>query len=172
MDIMTAILGRRSIRKYTEECASEEQIKALLKAAMSAPTAKHAREMRYIVVDDRATLDKVALLCPNAGMAAKAKLGILICADLSAEIVAGYWPQDCAAAMENLLLAAHGLGLGAVWTGIYPIAERVKIYKEIFELPENVMPQGFAVIGHPVEEKEPNNRYEEEFVFRNTWGSK
>ena len=170
MDVLDAIFGRRSIRSYTDEAVSEDDVKLLLKAAMAAPTARASREMRYIVVDDRALLDRIAELCHNAGMAGKAPLGILVCADHAAEIAPGYWQQDCAAAIENMLLAAHGIGLGAVWTGSYPREERVKIYAELFKTPENVTPLGFVVIGHPSKAKEPIDRYESEYVFRNTWG--
>jgi nitroreductase len=102
-------------------------------------------------------------------MAAKAPLGILVCGDLSLEKFKGFWVQDCAAAVQNMLLAAHGLGLGAVWTGIHPLGEREDRFRAQFELPEHVIPFALVVIGHPAQASEAKNRYKKDRVHYETW---
>ena len=169
MDIFTAIHSRRSIRKFTEPPVDADTVKRLLAAAMAAPSAGNAQPWRFVVVDDRAMLDKVPSYSQYAGMAAQAPLGILVCADLSAEKYPGYWVQDCSAAIQNLLLAVQGLGLGAVWTGIYPMEDRVAAFRREFSLPEQVMPLGFIVIGHPAQELKPQDRYDESKIHHNGW---
>jgi nitroreductase len=124
MDAIEAILGRRSIRSYTDKPVAKETVQQLLEAAMAAPSAGNQQPWHFVVVDDRALLEKITTVHPYAQMAKSAQLGILVCGDLSLEMHQGYWVQDCAAATENLLVAAHALGLGAVWTGVHPRSER------------------------------------------------
>ncbi|WP_319763372.1 nitroreductase family protein [Maridesulfovibrio sp.] len=169
MDVLEAIHSRRSIRKYEDKPVSEETIKELLGAAMMAPSAGNAQPWQFIVVDDREKLDAIPAINQYAAMVKNAPLGILVCGDLSLEKYAGYWVQDCSAAIQNLLLAVHAKGLGAVWTGIHPIKERVEGYTKLFNLPEQVIPLGFMVIGHPAQESKKKDRYKEERVHRNSW---
>ena len=116
MDTLTAIHTRRSIRKYTDQPVTPEQVRTLLAAAMAAPSAGNQQPWQFVVVTDKDLLAQVGLLHPHVHMAPKAPLGILVCGDTRAEKYAGYWVVDCSAAVQNLLLAAHDLGLGAVWT--------------------------------------------------------
>jgi nitroreductase len=102
-------------------------------------------------------------------MTRQAQVGILVCGDLSREVYKGYWPQDCAAAVENLLVAANALGLGAVWCGVYPIEERVAGFRAKFNLPDKIVPMAWIAIGWPAESKEPSNRYDPKRVHRNNW---
>jgi len=169
MDAIATILGRRSIRSFTEEAVADEQIRTMLTAAMSAPSAGNSRVWRFVVVTDRDILKQAAVINPYAAMAARAPLGIMVCADTKAERFPGYWQQDCAASMQNLLLAAHALGLGAVWTGVYPMQDRVKAFAALLSLPEGVIPMGFAVIGHPAQALPPHDEYVESFVHANRW---
>ncbi|WP_432738705.1 nitroreductase family protein [Maridesulfovibrio sp. FT414] len=169
MDLFEAIYSRRSIRKYEDKPVSEELVKELLGAAMMAPSAGNAQPWQFIVVDDREKLDAVPAINQYAAMVKSAPLGILVCGDLSLEKYPGYWVQDCSAAIQNLLLAIHAKGLGAVWTGIHPIEERVAGFKKLFNLPESVMPLGFIVLGWPAQESKKKDRYNEERVHRNSW---
>ncbi|ACS81808.1 nitroreductase family protein [Maridesulfovibrio salexigens] len=169
MDVFEAIHSRRSIRKFEDKAVSEEDIKDILGAAMMAPSAGNAQPWQFVVVDDREKLNAVPDINEYAAMAKNAPLGILVCGDLSLEKYAGYWVQDCSAAIQNLLLATHAKGLGAVWTGIHPIEERVEGFKKLFNLPEQVIPLGFMVIGHPKQEPKRKDRYKEERVHRNSW---
>lgn len=172
MDVFEAIHNRRSIRKYTDAPVTEEQIRKILSAGMTAPSAGNAQPWQFIVVDDKDVLAKVPEHNPYAKMAAQAPVGILVCGDLSLEKYEGYWTQDCSAAIQNMLLAVHGLDLGAVWTGIYPVEERVAGFKGLFNLPDNVIPLGFLVIGHPDQPSAHKDRYKEERVHKNTWSGK
>ncbi len=169
MELLEAIHTRRSIRQYKDQPIPEEMVRAVLEAAMMAPSAGNVQPWQFIVVDDREKMDQVKDVHPYVGMAQQAPLGILVCGDLRLEKFAGFWVQDCSAAMQNLLLAAHDQGLGAVWTGVHPVEERVIRFRAIFNLPEPVVPLGFAVIGWPVKPGKSKTRYKPERVHRNCW---
>ena len=102
-------------------------------------------------------------------MAEDAPMAILICGDLDLELSSGYWPVDCAAAAENMLLAAHALGLGACWTGIHPRENRIAGFRALFDLPENVVPHCMIVLGYPAEQPTAQDRYKADRVHRNQW---
>ncbi|MCG8689094.1 MAG: nitroreductase family protein [Desulfobacterales bacterium] len=169
MDVFEAIHTRRSIRKYQDKEISEPVVKDILAAAMMAPSAGDARTWQFVIVTDQDKKDQVKTVHPYVGMITKAPMGILICGDLSKEKFEGLWPQDCSAAMQNLLLAAHGKGLGAVWTGIYPLEDRIAKFKSIFELPDHVIPFGLAVMGWPAQKVPSKERYTKECVHYNKW---
>lgn len=170
MDAMVAMLTRRSIRKYRQEPVSDELVRDLLKAAMAAPSAGNAQPWRFVVVRDRELLAAVPSFHPYARMVPDAPLAILVCADTSVEKHVGFWAQDCAAATQNLLLAAHAHRLGAVWTGIYPYQERVDACRALFKLPEHIMPLALTPIGWPAENQPLRDNYLQEHVFLDAWG--
>lgn len=159
MDAMEAILTRRSIRKYTAQPVSDELIKELLQAAMAAPSANNQQDWYFVVVRGRQMLDEVGKVHPYAPVQA-APLAILVCGDLQREKSKGFWAQDCAAATQNLLLAAHARGLGAVWCGCYPREERAAGLRKVLALPEHIMPLALVVIGYPAETKARQDRYD------------
>lgn len=141
----------------------------MLAAAMSAPSARDARPWQFIVVVDRRILREVARINPNAAMAAEAPLGILVCGDLDLEKSPGYWVVDCAAATQNMLLAAHGLGLGAVWTGVYPRQERIDGLRQLLHVPEGVIPHSLVLAGYPAQHRSSDDRYRADRVHRDGW---
>jgi len=169
MDTLTAIHTRRSIRKYEDRPVPDDLVRQVLAAAMMAPSARNAQPWHFIVIDDPQVLAKASRINPHAYMAADAPMAILLCGDLDLELSSGYWPVDCAAAAENLLLAAHALGLGAVWTGIHPREERIEGFRSLFDLPDNVMPHCMIVLGYPAEEATSEDRYRTDRVRRNEW---
>jgi nitroreductase len=169
MDVFEAIHGRRSVRKFTNAPVSEADVGRVLRAAMVAPSAGNQQPWQFVVVRDRETLKKIKEINPYAPMAEQAPLGILVCGDLRLEKHPGFWAQDCSAAAQNLLLAVHGLGLGGVWTGIYPLEERVKGFGELFGLPEPVVPLAFVLIGHPDQKSDPADRYRPDRVHAERW---
>lgn len=169
MDTLAAIHTRRSIRKFTAAPVSEDTVQQLLAAAMAAPSAGNQQPWQYVVMTDKALLAKIPAINIYAAMAGRAPLGILVCGDTCLEKYAGYWVIDCAAAVQNLLLAAHALGLGAVWTGVYPTMDRVEAFRSLCAVPEGVIPHSFIVLGHPAEEKKTEDRYKPERVHRNTF---
>ncbi len=169
MDAIEAIKTRRSVRSFTEEPVDEATVKLLLEAAMDAPSAHHEEPWHLVVVTDRAMLDKIAAANHYAAMAARAPLAIVVCGDSKLDAGPGFWPQDCAAATQNLLLAAHALGLGAVWTGAYPHDEIVAKYRALFDLPAGVYPLSLVVIGHTTVRCEEKPRFRGDRVHRNVW---
>jgi len=166
---MKEIFERRSIRKYTGKEVSDESIKELLKAAMSAPSAGNQQPWDFIVVKDRAVLNEIPKVHQYAQMLKEAPVAIVVCGVLEREKHAGYWMQDCAAAIENILIEAQFLGLGAVWLGVYPREDRVIGLTKLLEIPENVIPIAVISIGYPAESKEASQRYDEKKIHRDKW---
>jgi nitroreductase len=170
MDAMDALFSRRSIRKYTGETITEEVLREILEAAMSAPSAGNQQSWHFIIIDDRKILNEVPAFHPYSLMLREAPVAILVCGDLQLEKHTGYWVQDCAAATENLLLAVHAKGLGAVWLGIYPREERVAGLRKLLAIPDHVIPFALIPIGHPAESKPPRpDRYNAVKIHHNHW---
>jgi nitroreductase len=170
MDILEAIQTRRSIRVFTDQPVSPDLVRQILQAAMMAPSAGNAQPWQFLVVDDRSILDHIPTIHPYAAMSRQAQVGILVCGDLSREKYPGFWVQDCAAAIQNMLLAAHGLGLGAVWTGIYPDADREGRFREFFRLPASIIPLAFIPIGYPGQHPSSRDRFDPDRIHSNAWG--
>lgn len=167
MDALFAIYTRRSIRQYDSGKVEEEQIRNLLKAGMSAPSAGNSRPWHFVVIDDQDKLAQIPAIHPHAQMAAQAALAILVCAEPGLEKYPGYWPQDCAAATQNILLAANAQGLGAVWCGVYPGITDDSKFRKLFALPDSVIPMSLVVIGRKTSELKDPERYFEDRVHRN-----
>ena len=167
------ILGRRSIRVYRPGEIDEPTIQALLEAAMAAPSAVARDPWRFVVIRSRATLTAMTQILPNGQMLATAALGIVVCGELDAahDRQLSYLLQDCAASVENLLLAAHGLGLGACWLGIHPREARVQKIASLLGIPAGVIPVAAIALGWPGETKEPRTRFNAALVHRERWGS-
>jgi len=169
MDIIEAILSRRSIRKYKKENVSEDIIKNLLKAAMSAPSAGNEQPWHFIIINDPNILCEIPTFHKHAEMLKETSLGILVCCDKNLEKHEGMWIQDCSAATENILLAVQEYGLGAVWLGVYPRSERVKGLCKLLKIPANVIPFSLVSIGYPAEQKPRIDRYNESRIHYNKW---
>jgi nitroreductase len=169
METLEAILTRRSVRSFTDQPVAAELVTELLRAAMQAPSAGNQQPWQLVVLDDRATLEHAAAAHPYAPMAAHAPVAVVVCGDTRLERHTGYWVQDCSAAVQNLLLAAHARGLGAVWTGIYPRTERVQAFQDLLRIPAEVIPLAMVVLGYPAHLAEPADRFLPERVHRNSW---
>jgi nitroreductase len=169
MDLQDAIFTRRSIRKYSGEQVSQAEIQTILKAAMYAPSANNQQPWHFLVIDDVGIMDQIIQIHPYAGMLSGACFAVLICGDESLELSKGYWAVDCAAATQNLLLAAHGIGLGAVWLGVHPREERKSDIKKLFNLPDHIQPFAIISIGKPGEEKPVPERFKPERIHWNEW---
>ena len=165
------IFNRKSVRSFTSEPVSEEHIEAMLKAAMAAPTAVNYQPWRFIVVTDRAQLDAMAEVLPYAKMLKQAPLAIVVCGETTwfEGRENPYRQQDCSAATENLLLAAEALGLGAVWTGVYPNMDLAKPLSEFFGLPKTVQPMCAIPIGHHDGTTKPRDKWKPENVHYGRW---
>lgn len=156
------IFQRRSIRRYTEEPITRDQVETILKAAMAAPSASNKQPWHFIVVTKQETRERLAEIMPYGKMLPDAKAALCVCGDLDKaypDPAMNFWVQDCAAATQNAMLAATGLGLGSVWLGVYPNPERVKNVSSILSLPEKIVPMSLIAIGHPAEQKEPRTQY-------------
>lgn len=173
--IVENIMTRTSIRAYTEEAIGADTVETLLRAGMAAPTAVNKQPWHFVVLTDRDKLSGLATANPNARMAENAPLAIVVCGNLEKALEGSardYWIQDCSAATENILLAAHGLGLGAVWTGLYPIVDRVNAVSQLLKLPMHIVPLGAIVIGHPAESPQPKDKWNTENISYNEFGAK
>jgi nitroreductase len=170
MDVMEAIFSRRSVRKYLSGAVSDEAIELLLRAAMAAPSAGNEQPWHFIVIRDRGILGKVPSFHPYSRMIEEVSVAILVCGDLDKEKYEGCWMIDCAAATENLLLAAQAQGLGAVWLGIYPETERIRGMRSLVGLPENVIPLCIVPLGVPGERKGAVDRFDPGRVRYDRWG--
>jgi len=169
METMDAIFTRRSIRKYLPEPVSRDMIDNILKAGMSAPSAGDEQPWHFIIIDRRDLLEKISEMHHYAKMLKDAPAALLICADQNVPKFKDFWVQDCSAASENMLLAAHDLGLGAVWIGVYPAEKLVTGIRELFKIPEHVTPFSAIAIGYPAEEKPGRSRYETSRIHDNSW---
>lgn len=166
---MENILSRRSIRKFTDQEVTEEQIISLLKAAMSAPSAGNRQPWEFIIIKNRETLDKIPEFHKYTKMLSMAKLAIVVCGNTTKSFERGFWVQDCAAATQNILLAAHSMGLGGVWCGVYPSEELYPQMQDLLELPKEIMPVSLIAIGYPDETKSPSERYDEDKIHYEKW---
>jgi len=169
MELLEGIFTRRSIRKYTNQEITSEQIELILKAGMYSPSASNQQPWHFIVINDRLILNHIKEVHPYAKMLGQAQLAILVCGDVNLELSKDYWVVDCSAATQNMLLAAHGIGLGAVWLGIHPRVERKNEIRKIFNLPENIQPASLISIGYPDENKEMPKRFKPERIHYNAW---
>jgi len=168
--VMATIADRTSIRKFdpTREVTAEAE-EQLLRAAMCAPSAMNKQPWHFIVVRDEAKLKALAEALPYSRVGEGARLAIVVCGDLDnglPERAKEYWIQDCSAATENLLLAAKGLGLGAVWTGVYPGEDRVASVRQILSIPEGFMPLNVIPVGYPAENPPPKDKWNPEKIHR------
>ena len=169
MDALDAILSRRSIRTYTAEPVSDQHIENLLRAGMAAPSAGNQQVWEFVIVDERRLLDAIPTVHPYAQMCAQAPLCIIVCADPSREKYAGFWVQDCSAATQNILVAAHALGLGAVWLGIAAGGDRAQQLADLLQLPDGIEPLAMIALGHPAETVEPEDRFDPLKTHHNGW---
>ncbi|CCQ92806.1 putative NADH dehydrogenase/NAD(P)H nitroreductase [[Clostridium] ultunense Esp] len=169
MNVLEAIMTRRSIRKFTGEPISEEDLKTILKAGFQAPSAHNFQPREYVVVRDQEKIQKITEFHKYAKMLPKAGCGIIVCGDREKQPEIGFLVEDCSASIQNMLLAAHGLGLGAVWCGLYSVEKLTKAMAEVLELPEHIIPIGMVVVGVKDEEKDSVDRYDESKIHYDRW---
>lgn len=167
-DIMT----RTSVRAYSDRAVGEETIDTLLRAAMAAPTAGNKQPWRFVVVNDKTILQKISEDFNTMTMAKDAQLAVIMCGEPAATFPGegeGYWIQDVSAATENLLLAAHAMGLGAVWCGIYPLSESVAQFSKMLNIPSGIIPMACVCIGYPAGETTPKDKWHPEYIRYDSW---
>ena len=179
---LDVIMTRTSIRKFTGETVSREQLETILKAGMAAPTAMNGQPWRFVVVTDKEKISSVFGKGPRSGMFANAGAVIVVCGESTSmrkpfgqpdapatEQPNMFWYEDCSAAAENILLAAHALGLGAVWTAGYPGMERVAPIAAALGIPEKIIPLCVIPVGVPAESPAPKDKWKPEYIHWNQW---
>lgn len=169
MELLEGIFKRRSIRKYTGQPVGKDVVDDLLKAGMYAPSACNKRPWHFVVISDQKIFDEIIAIHPHARMQKGADCAILVCADEIQAHDKGYWPVDCGAATQNILLAALAKGLGACWIGIYPRAERVAGVKRLLNLPEHIHAYSLISLGYPAETPNQPDRYDASKVHYEKW---
>jgi nitroreductase len=169
MDFLEFIHTRRSVRKYQDTEVPMETIKEIIAAGTSAPSAGNQQPWHFIIITEKKLLIRIPDIHPHAKMAEDAPVAVLVCADPSLEKHKGYWVQDCAACTQNILLAVHAKGLGAVWTGVYPREERMENFRKLLKIPDNIIPFALVPMGYSVQEPSKADRYKEERVHHNKW---
>ena len=165
------ISKRRSIRSYTGQMLAGEHFDTLLRAAMSAPSARCCDPWEFITVCDRETIDALAPLLPNSPFLPQCGGVIVVCGDIKKAYLESlsYLLQDCSAAIENILLAAPALGLGGCWLGVHPREERISALREFFHLPENIIPVGCCALGFPAAEVPACSRFDAAKIHNKRW---
>lgn len=169
MEVLKAITTRRSIRKFTGQPISEEELRIVINSGFCAPSAHNKQPSHFVIIRDKDTLENVSKVHPYAKMLPQAGCGIIVCGDKEKEGMLGFLIEDCSAAIQNMLLAAHGLGLGGVWCGLYPVTQLTKPVAKLINLPSTIVPVGMVVIGHKAEEKESIDRYDDSKVHIEQW---
>jgi len=154
MNALEAIMSRTSVRKFKDIPVSDENIRCILKAGMSGPSCVNARDWSFVVVKNKALLNKMADANGKPALPLRgAAFGVLVCGDLNRAFSPApeYWVIDCSIAAQNMILAAHELGIGSVWLGTWPQMERVEAQGKLFSLPENQIPHSLIAFGYPDE---------------------
>ena len=167
-EALNCIMTRTSIRQYQDRPVEQEKVEQLLRAAMAAPTAVNKQPWHFYVLNTKEAINRLADASQRGGdMVRSAALVVVVCGNMDKALegkAREYWIQDTSAATENLLLAAHALGLGAVWTGVYPMKERVEMTTKVLNLPENLVPLCTILIGYPAESPTPKDKWKPENV--------
>lgn len=164
---LSAIYNRKSVRSFIKDRpVSDEDVQALIKAGMSAPSGKDTRPWEFVIINDRAILDKMAEELPTTKMLSQAPMAIVVCGDT---IRSSYWYLDCSAATENILLAAEAMELGGVWTAAYPYRDRMATVIKHTNMPAQVLPLAVIPIGYPMGNHSVKDKYDEKKIHMNKW---
>lgn len=169
--VIQNIMTRTSIRQFTDQPVSKDTLDLIVKAGMAAPSAMNKQPWAFVVVTERSMLDSLNSVHPYANLKT-ATAAIIVCGDLQKTIEGegqSYWVQDCSAVTENILLAAHAYGLGAVWCGVYPVEERVKSISATLGLPDYIIPLDVVTMGYPAENPEPKDKWNPSLIHYQKW---
>ena len=170
--VIDNIMTRVSVREFTGEKITDAQIDTLLRAAMAAPSAINKQPWAFIVVTDEDLIAKLGEALPYSRCSNHPACAIIPCGDLSKAIegeMGAFWINDVSAATENLLLAAHSMGLGAVWTGLHPDMNRATMVQQMLGLPEHIIPLCVVPVGIPAEQPAVKDKYKPENIHYNRW---
>ena len=172
MDGLSMIFERKSVRHFQNKAVSKEDLTTLVKAGMAAPSAVNKQPWAFVVITRRATLERLGEQLPYAKMLKQAAAAIVVCGDLHHALPGDaqeLWIQDCAAATQNILLAAEALHLGAVWTAAYPADDRIDTVRQALALPEHIVPLNVIPIGYPTGDDKPKDKWNPDNVHWEAW---
>ena len=168
--VIDAIFQRRSVRSYLDKPVDTETITLLLKAAMAAPSASNSQPLEFLVITQDETLQKIRSKMRFANYNAPAAIVVLGNPEIANNSSGKhFWQQDGSAAIQNILIATVGLGLGAVWIGVHPIPPFERTVRQILSLPDEVNPLGIVYIGYPAETPPPRTQYNEKVIYWETY---
>jgi nitroreductase len=157
-EVLDFICRRRSVRRFQKKAVPEETLTLLMKAAMAAPSGNNAQPWEFVIVLDSKIKEDLSRVHTWVYMAAEAPAAIVVMGDKGSE----WWADDCAAATENLLLAAANLGLGTVWCGIKE--NDAKTVRKILGAPDRLEVLCIIAIGYPAESPSPHTKYRKDKV--------
>lgn len=165
-DVISVIHSRKSVRQFTDQKVDRDKLEVLLRAGMAAPTAVNKQPWFFVAIDDKETLNSLSEFMNNNPILKRAQAAIIVCGDMNKvfERQPSYWIQDCSAATQNILLATEGIGLGAVWIGVFPNEDRVDMVRNALNLPENLIPLSVIAIGYPTGVEQPKDKWKEENI--------
>ena len=169
MELIEAITTRQSVRRYAPRPVSRETLQTILYAGLCAPTAKDKRPCHFVILEDKALLCELAGANTNAGMLAGAACGIVVCGDGVVEGTRKFLYEDCAAAVQNMLLCIHGLGLGGVWCGVAANSAWQKLLAEKLGLPAKMEPAAVVALGYPAQEQRQKERWDAAKLHFEQW---
>ena len=169
MDVLEAIFTRRSIRKFTGDPITDQDLETIIRAAFQAPSAHNLQPWEFIILRDKGNMAKIAEFHTYAKMLLQAGACIIVCGDMKKQTTTGFLVEDCSAAIQNILLAAHGMGYGAVWCGLYPIPQLTQEVKKACSLPDDIEPIGLVALGHKGEEREKVDRFDQLKLHYEQW---
>ncbi|MCG8567524.1 MAG: nitroreductase family protein [Desulfobacterales bacterium] len=172
--ILDVLHSRCSIRKFQPGPVAKETLETLVRAGMSAPTAGNRQPWAFVAVDDKDMLVQLAEGLPYAGFGKNAPAAVLVCGNMEKAFQGeenSLWIQDCSAACQNILIAAEALGLGATWTAIYPLADRVAHVQKCLGLPNHIIPLSFIPVGTPGHTPKVKDKWEAANLHWQKWDS-
>lgn len=169
MEFMEVVSTRRSIRSFQEKTVSDELLENVVRAGMMAPSAGNQQPWEFVIIREKERLAKIPGFHPYAKMAENAPAAIVLCGAPEGIKYPTFWPQDCSAAAQNMLLAARDCGLGSVWAGIYPEESRMKGFRELCGIPQEVVPFALIVLGWPNQEFKEKVRFKPERIRYEQW---
>ncbi|SCY55731.1 nitroreductase family protein [Alkaliphilus peptidifermentans] len=169
MDVLTAIRTRRSIRRFSKKSIDEKVLNTIMEAGFCAPSAKNKRPWHFILVKNKEILKRLAGNDSNHKPISEADCCIVICGDKNIQGMNDFILEDCSAAVQNILLASHGVGIGAVWCGLHTGTKDSKSLTEIFELPTKIVPIAIVALGYPEEDKGAVERFDFSKVHYEKW---
>lgn len=169
--VLDNIATRASVRQFTDQPVEASVMEQILRAGMAAPSAVNKQPWAFVVITEPEQLAALNEVHPYANLKT-ATAAVIVCGDMD-KVLEGrareYWVQDCSAVTENILLAAHALGLGAVWCGVYPSTERVAAVSEVLGLPGSIVPLNIVTMGYPAADVQPKDKWNPDLIHYQRW---